>query len=55
MATPDIPAWRLGLVHGDLVRGDKGSTKGKGDPPDMVDMVTKEVRNEDYIERKKQF
>ena len=39
-------------MHDDMVRGDKGCTKGKGDPPDMVDMVTKEVRNEDYIERK---
>ena len=52
MAAPDIPDRRLGLVHGDLVRGDKGSEESKGDPPDMVDMVKKEVRNEDYIERK---
>lgn len=51
MATPDIPAWRSGIVHDDMVRGDKGSEKSKGDPPDMVDMVTKEERNEDYIER----
>lgn len=52
MAAPDIPAWRLRAVHDDMVRGDKGSEKSKGDPPDMVDLVKKEVRNEDYIERK---
>ena len=41
MAAPDVPSWRLGFVHGDLVRGDKGSKASKGDPPDMVDLVEK--------------